>query len=663
MTNYYSIAVNTPFAGSVLPYFSNRKLSAGQLVEVPLGKRMEKGCVLGLLSDLGDLKASKVKEVGDDYSLDFSLSEDYLSFLKWVASYYHYPIGQHIFDVLPKPLKRPREVSFHAGNNRDFDYELTLIQDQAVGIINENLHQFKKILLHGVTGSGKTSVYLQSIKRVLSEGRSVLFLVPEINLTPQFLNLLIEHVPGRILSYHSSISNSQKLRTWQLLNETKEPVVLIGVRSSIFLPLKRLGLIIVDEEHDSSFKQEDRCPYHARDVAIKLASNLKIPIVLGSATPTIETYYASQEKTCEYIRMDKRPKEIPLPTIELIDSRVRDNYEKSDEIWPFTMKSLNALSEAVANGEQALVFVNRLGFASYVQCRSCGQDFACPNCSTSLKYFKKNHVLACQYCEFKQAYPDQCPSCGNLKLLQKGFGTERLEQVLRNFNPSLKIGRFDRDAIKNFDQLKETLLDFESGKYDLLIGTQMLSKGHDFKNVNLVVILGIDSQLNFPDFRSNERAFQLITQVSGRPGRHTTQGRVLIETLSPENSIFSMVKSYAWKEFFEGELQVREALELPPNGRMIALYFNSRFIEQTRAAAIKAREIFDYLVLKKFSDQEIQGPRPAIIEKRANKFTWVILLKSSNISGLHDMLSAFQANFKPHHSVSVKIDVDPQSLS
>ncbi len=663
MSIYYSIAVNTPFAGSVLPYSSPRELEVGQLVYVPLGKRSEKGCVLGKLADLGGLDASKVKEVSSDYELSFELQEKHLEFLKWVATYYHYPIGQHIFDILPKPLKRPRNVPTHEGKNKPLGYELTEIQEKATQLIKQSTGHFKKILLHGVTGSGKTSVYLESIKNILTLGKSVLFLVPEINLTPQFLNLLIEHVPGKILSYHSSISNSEKLKTWQLISDSDEPYVLIGVRSSIFLPLKDLGLIIVDEEHDTSFKQEDRCPYHARDIAIKLSSNLKIPIVLGSATPTIETYYASQSESCEYIRMSERPKNIPLPIIELIDSRVRSEHEKSEEIWPFTMKSLEALDEVVKKGEQALVFVNRLGFASYIQCRSCGQDFSCPNCSSHLKYFKRDHALSCQYCDFKQKYPDQCPSCGNLKLLQKGFGTERLEQVLSAFNPSFKIGRFDRDAIKNFEQLKTALSDFESGKYDILIGTQMLSKGHDFRNVNLVVILGIDSQLNFPDFRSNEKAFQLITQVSGRPGRHTTRGRVLIQTLSPENGIFSLIKNYSWKEFFEGELEIREILELPPNGRMIALYFSSRFLDQARSASVKAREILDYLIEKKFTREQVQGPRPAIIEKRANKFTWVLLIKSNNISGLHGLILALKSNFKPHHSVSLKIDVDPQTLS
>jgi primosomal protein N' (replication factor Y) len=663
MTQYYSIAVNTPFAGSILPYLSTRLLTPGQLVEVPLGKRKEKGCVLGTLDDLEKIDPKKVKEVGEDYELGFALEKDHLLFLQWVAKYYHYPVGQHIFDVLPKPLKRPREVTFHEGKNLELGYELTKIQKEATSLVKNSIGSFKKILLHGVTGSGKTSVYLEAIKDVLSKGKSVLFLVPEINLTPQFLNLLIAHVPGKILSYHSSISNSQKLRTWQLLNENEGPTVLIGVRSSIFLPLKNLGLIVVDEEHDGSFKQDDRCPYHARDIAIKLCSNMKIPILLGSATPTIESYFAAQSAESSYIRMSERPKNIPLPVIELIDSRVRDQYEKSEEIWPFTLKSLNALNEVVAKGEQALVFVNRLGFASYVQCRSCGQDFSCPNCSTNLKYFKREHALSCQYCDYKEKYPDQCPSCGNLKLLQQGFGTERLEQVLGGFNPELKIGRFDRDAIKNFEQLKTSLNDFEDGKYDILIGTQMLSKGHDFKNVNLVVILGIDSQLNFPDFRSNEKAFQLITQVSGRPGRHSTQGRVLIETLSPENNIFSLVKNYAWKEFFESELIIREALELPPNGRLVALYFSSRFLEHARSASLKAREILDYSIGKKFTDLQAQGPRPAIIEKRANKFTWVLLLKSSNINGLHGALSALERNFKAHHSVSLKIDVDPQNLS
>jgi len=665
--NYYLIAVNTPFNQSLLTYCSKDFYEVGSLVEVPLGKsRFEKGCILKKIDDLNRLKdeidLEKIREIKGFYEGIESLDITFLNYLKWVAEYYHYPIGQHVFDVLPRPMKRPREVEFLKGRNRPLDYALTDEQRDAVRVIDESLGRYKKILLHGVTGSGKTSVYTEIIRKVMGQGKNVLFLIPEINLTPQFLRILTEHVEGNILSYHSSVTNSEKYQVWNYVNDNNGPYIMIGVRSSIFLPYKNLGLIIVDEEHDNSFKQEDRCPYHARDIAIKKAHNIGIPIILGSATPTIESYQQSLEEEGTYVRMANRPKNLKMPVVELIDAREKDARGR-DEIWPFTDYGLQRIKERVAQREQVLVFVNRLGFASFVQCRSCGEGFSCPNCSTSLKYFKKTQTLNCSFCEYKIPFPEHCPSCGNMKLLQKGFGTEKLEEVLKNEVPDIRVERFDRDNIRNFNELKGVLEKFNKGNIDVLVGTQMLSKGHNFENVNLVLVLGIDAQLNFPDFRSNEKVFQLLTQVAGRPGRSNQQGHVLVETLSPENKIFERVKNYQWREFYQDELEVRNLLGYPPYTRMCVIYFSSRFRERALEAANWSRNLFDILKEKGLVSLEVLGPRPLFIEKRANKFTWNILIKTSNINDLHRSLTTFQANTAFHQSVSMKIDVDPQQLS
>lgn len=661
MTILYRVAVNTPFNHSILTYSSEEDFARGTLVEVPLGKnRIEKGCILGLSEE--DVDKSKIKDIKGRFESELILGEEHLAFLEWVAQYYHYPVGQHIFDVLPKEMKRPKEVDFLVGRGEELTYMLTDEQSTAVNAISKALGSYKKFLLHGVTGSGKTTVYIELLKKVLDSGKNALFLIPEINLTPQFLKVLEEHVSGKILSYHSSVTNSEKHRTWQLINENADNYIMIGVRSSIFLPYKDLGLIIVDEEHDQSFKQEDRCSYHARDIAIKLAYDKKIPIILGSATPTVESYFNAQKEEGSYLRMANRPKDLELPNIEIIDSRGRETRE-SEAIWPFTDKGLEEIKARFQKGEQVLVFVNRLGFASFVQCRSCGQGFDCPNCSTSLKYFKKTNSLNCQYCEYKIPLPENCPSCGNMKLLQKGFGTEKLEEVLRQELPKARIDRFDRDNIKNFDALKTILNDFQEKKLDILVGTQMLSKGHNFNSVNLVVVLGIDSQLNFPDFRSNERVFQMLTQVAGRPGRSEMQGSVMIETLSPENRLFELVKNYGWKDFYDEEFMIREALGNPPFARLSALYFSSRFRDQAQKSAEMTKTFLSNIKNKHFQSIEILGPRPLFIEKRANKFTWSLLIKTSNINDLHGSLSAIQDHLKFHQSVSVKIDVDPQHLS
>lgn len=660
---FYTVAVNTPFNNSELTYASESHWNRGDLVEVPLGKRVVPGCILGESETPEDTK--NIKDIKGIYQEFPKIEEDHLAFLQWVASYYQYPLGQHIFDVLPKALKRPRDIEELRGRGDPLPYDLTRDQQEAYELIKTSIGTFKKYLIHGVTGSGKTTIYLKIFKELAEKGKSSLFLIPEINLTPQFIETFKNHLGVKVLTYHSSISNSEKLNVFNEVQKD-EPYILIGVRSSIFLPFKNLGTIVLDEEHDGSFKQEDRCPYHTRDISIKLASMKKIPIIMGSATPTLESLKAMKGSD-SYIRLKNRPKNISMPDIEVLDARTGNKTPGQSvddaDVWPFTKDSIDAIKAKLNEGEQVLVFVNRLGFASFVQCKSCGKDFHCLNCSTSLKYFKKTHSLNCQFCDFKIPYPESCPDCGNMKLLQKGFGTEKLGEVLENIFPEKVIGRFDRDAVKTFNDLKVVLSDFEDGKIDVLVGTQMLSKGHNFKKVNLVVLLGIDGQLNFPDFRSNEKAYQLIMQTAGRPGRSEKQGRVLIQSLYPENKIFDYIKTYNDDEFYEEEITIRETLAYPPFARMTAVYVSSRFQDRAVEECQKAAQILNSLIKQHFSDVELLGPRPGIIEKRANNFTWTILLKSQNIGHLHQLISNFKRHFKLLSGVSLKVDVDPQTLS
>jgi len=523
---YCLVAVNSPFNDSLLSYIQDdeRDFTEGDLVKVPLGKRTIEGCLLKInlpFSQLNDeIEEEKIKPVEDFLTRELKLSKAEILFYQWIASYYHYPVGKLIFDCLPKILKKPHKLSCVKGRG---DINLpTMTSDQEMiwlRIKNEINGTFKKYLLHGVTGSGKTIIYLNLIEDMLSQNQSVLFLLPEINLTPQFIQTFSEYLKVDIYPYNSSISNSKKYEMWKTLKNKNEPCVVIGVRSSIFLPINNLGLIIVDEEHDHSFKQEDRCPYNARDLAIKKASLLSIPVILGSATPSVETYYNFKTKDEKnYFSLKERVNQSKLPLIDLVDLR-KDKSLENPEIWPFKEHSIKKIAEALAKNEQVVVFVNRLGYANYLQCSACGYQFFCPNCTINLKYFHKKNEVQCQYCEYTDKKPEICPQCSNLNILQIGFGTEKLQQVLKKAFPSQTIGRFDRDDVTTFKKLEQRLDDFHQGKIDILVGTQMLSKGHNFKNVNLVLIFGVDLQLNFPDFRSNERAYQLLTQISGRSGR------------------------------------------------------------------------------------------------------------------------------------------------
>lgn len=672
MKKYCLVAVNTPFAGSVLPYqegeFSG-VLKPGTLVQVPLGKRKVEGCILEtslgteILKDISFEKVKAVTGLGDS---TIALSTEEIQLYRWMSQYYHYPVGQLIFDCLPTSLKRPRALKFEQGQGKSFEFSLNEVQKEVIARIKPKLAQgYTKWLLHGVTGSGKTVVYLNLIQEILKQGKSVLFLLPEINLTPQFIKTFVEHLDAPIYSYNSSVSPSDKYGLWRLLQEDQNPKVIVGVRSAIFLPFKNLGFIVVDEEHDSSFKQEDRCTYNARDVAIKRASLDQIPVLLGSATPTLELFYQftrDEKLKPYYFPMNKRIGDVTLPKITLLDMRRKDLTQEERELWPFNFISLNKIRQALEKKEQVLVFVNRLGFAHYVQCRSCGHQFACPNCSVNLKYFKKRGVLDCNYCDYRIPLPEMCPNCGNLSIVHKGFGTERLQEILQKELSQVRIERFDREEIKTFNQLEERLNAFHRGDIDILVGTQMLSKGHNFKRVNLVLVLGLDGQLNYPDFRANERVYQLLTQVSGRSGRFGRDSEVLIHTLGPDNKVFGHVLRHSFTEFYEEEIPIREHCHCPPFARILMVYFTGRFQEKTIGISSKVVEFLQAMGKKHFPKVEVLGPRPTMVEKRVNRFTWSLMLRSSDLAQLHGMIRSLKLHEDLYKEVDLKLDVDPYHL-
>lgn len=658
----FLVAVNTPFNSSMLTYSATEEmaevLKKGSLVKVPLGKnRLADGCVWQRVGEENvDLK--KIKDIHSTND-ELFLSKEECDLYQWMANYYHYPLGMLIFDVLPAFLKRPRKLNYDQGQGVESNFVLNEDQKNVVDKIAEaGFDKFTKSLIHGVTGAGKTIIYLELIKKIIKEEKSVLFLLPEINLTPQFLKTFQTYLNVPIYSYNSAISNSDKFGLWKLLQEDSSPKLILGVRSSIFLPIKNLGLVIVDEEHDQSFKQDDRCTYNARDIAIKRASLQKIPVILGSATPMVETYKAFVG-TNHYFPISKRAQEAKLPDVVMVDMRGRARVETERDLWPYSSESIFKIKKALEKGEQVLVFINRLGYASYLQCNSCGHQFSCPNCSTNLKFFKRRSELSCQTCEFKMPQPEMCPECMNIQLAPKGFGTERAHETLQGLFPDKVVERFDRDEIKTFNKLEETLTQFHEKKIDILVGTQMLSKGHNFESVNLVVILGIDSQLNFPDFRSNERVYQTLTQVSGRAGRFGKQAEVLVHTLAPENKIFSYLINHSFDDFYKDEIPLREMCSSPPMKKLILIYFNGKDQGQViKESSEQAQRLRD-TAHTHFSKVDILGPRPSMVEKKVNKFTWSLMIRSEDVNQLHNLVNSFEKNYRPPHTISLKIDVDP----
>lgn len=670
---FYRVAVNYPQKNKGLTYLAHEseQVNIGDVVTVPLGKREALGCVLEQVSAVPEgIEPKRIKSLSLEYP---NITSKELKIFSWMADYYHFSMGKLIFDTLPASKKKPRPLTVNKNTDVSGQITLTSAQQEVSRSIRATIGKFSRHLIHGVTGSGKTVVYTDIIKDVLARGQSVLYLLPEINLTPQFLKTFTQELVEPVHTFHSEISASQKYLLWKRASDLDTPEIFVGVRSSVFLPIKNLGLIVVDEEHDSSFKQEDRCPYHARDVAMKKAQIYNCPIVLGSATPSLETFQffkKNPQPDVHYYSLKERPGGAKLPVIKLVDIRTKEKtheekmqMKKEDSLWPLSPEVVSGIKSGLEKKEQILVFLNRLGFASHVQCRACGHQFYCPNCSVTMRYFKAKNTLECQHCDFKQALPEQCPKCFSLTIIPKGFGTERVEIELKKHFPEARVDRFDRDEVKTFKQLEEKLDAFHSGKIDILVGTQMLSKGHNFKRVKKVFILGIDQQLNLPDFRSQERTFQTITQVSGRAGRYSDDGEVIIQTYSPESSIFNYLKNEETNAFIESELSLREMCHCPPFYKIISMYFSHKN-QSTLISEVtqKIAPMLKHLGQTHFKDVSILGPTPAGIEKRANQYTWVVILKSNQVNQLHNLLNTFDNNYKALSGLSIKSDVDPQHL-
>lgn len=664
------VAVNYPQKNAGLLYHVEAPplLEVGQVIEVPLGKRSALGCVIAAHEENSEeyknTPREKIKSI-KQVMPGWRVSTEEIRLYEWMSQYYHYSLGQLIFDCSPNYLKRPRPLVPTMGEDKDLKISPNSGQQNVIDKVLQHAEGFKRFLIHGVTGSGKTLIYLKLIRHYIENKKSVLFLIPEINLTPQLINTFAEFLSCEIYAYHSELSDSEKFLMWKRANESGKPALFLGVRSSVFLPVRDLGLIIIDEEHDTSFKQEDRCPYNARDVATKKAQFHQVPLVMGSATPSVENYaqFHRPENRDALFELTERAGNAFLPKIELIDARTPEKTEHSQEIWPIVPQALVTLKEAVERGEQALVFVNRLGFANYLQCRACGHQFNCPNCAITLRYYKKKAILACHHCEYKIPLPDQCPSCGCLTLMHKGFGTEKVQEVLQTVFPDKVIERFDREEIKNFKQLEERLDSFHDGKIDILVGTQMLSKGHNFERVKLVLVLGIDGQLNFPDFRSNERVYQTVTQVAGRSGRYSQDGKVVIQTLNPDSPLFTTIEKHEFHQFYKDELEIRQLCDCPPYKRLVMIHFSSRFQDRLVEHMNKiVGPVIQQLIVKNFNHVHLLGPRPAYIEKRAGQFTWSVLLKTEDLAQLHNLLKTFEKNYSAPSGIHYKIDVDPYTL-
>jgi primosomal protein N' (replication factor Y) len=556
---------------------------------------------------------------------------------------------------------QPREVlRLESSSTPRTDHPKPLTPDQTIAL--QAIHQlaFTPTLLHGVTGSGKTEVYLQAIAPLLTQGKSALVLVPEIGLTPQLTDRFRARFGDRVRVYHSALSDGERYDTWrQMLSGT--PQVVIGTRSAIFAPLPHLGIIILDEEHDSSFKQDQPAPcYHARTVAQWRAELAQCPLILGSATPSLESWVAAaaSANTSSYLSLPNRVQSRPMPPIEIVD--MRQEFRQGNRSI-FSRKLQEAIEQMAEAQQQGILFIHRRGHSTFVSCRDCGHVMECPHCDVSLSYHQTQEggyqSLRCHYCGYGQTHPETCPACNSIYLKNFGSGTQRIMQELSRQFPTLRCLRFDSDTTRAKGSHRALLTRFAVGEADLLVGTQMLTKGIDLPQVTLVGIVAADGLLHLSDYRASERAFQTLTQVAGRAGRGESPGQVILQTYSPEHAVVDAVKRQNYPAFVESELTFRQTLHYPPYGRLILLRlssFDSTTVRQT------AQAIATHLQAT-HPQYELLGPAPAAIERLAGRYRWQILLKSSLDQSMNLLDLEVLRSHCPN-GVSLTIDVDPLHL-
>lgn len=538
---------------------------------------------------------------------------------------------------------------------------LTEIQQRALVEIEQSFASKDITLLHGVTSSGKTEIYVHLMQQQLAAGKQVLFLLPEIALTTQIINRLRKYFGKRVGVYHSGYNEHERTEVWNkvLSNEPGEYDIILGARSSLFLPFSRLGLVIIDEEHESSFKQQDPAPrYHARDTAIMLAHLCGAKVLLGSATPSIESYYNAKHNRYGLVEIAERFGGIALPEIVVSDLRAETKSKKLQGNFSSTL--VQSIQEAVSAGEQVILFQNRRGYSPLWQCGVCGWIPMCTRCDVSLTYHKGHHTLNCHYCGYYTTPPSSCLACGSGDLRMLGFGTEKIEEEIATFLPEARVQRMDLDTTRNKNSYQNIISDFESGNIQILVGTQMVTKGLDFDNVSLVGIMNADKMMHYPDFRSMERSFQLMMQVAGRAGRKNKVGKVVIQTFSPDHWLLEMVKKADYKALYEKEWRERQHFGYPPMIRLMKLSIKHK---DTHVAQEAAKLLASWM--KESLGNAVLGPELPMIPRINNYFIWQLLVKLERNAQLNQNKSVvsnlvYKLQTTPEfRSVRVSVDVDP----
>lgn len=648
-TQVLSVAIPRPLDGLFTYKVPNRflpQIQVGGWVKVPFGKSVTHAFVVEpprdfseLASSLPESKLKEILEVGEAGNL---FPPDVWALCRWAHEYYCAPLGEVLNCAVPSSLfkshskkntsKKAVAASRLVPPKLVQQHEMTEEQKTAFEILEtqRRLQNGKAALLEGVTGSGKTEIYIELAKRTLESGKGVLILVPEIALTPQLHRRFEQGLGVRVALWHSALSDGKRRQQSAALRDGDLKVV-VGARSAIFAPVRDLGLIVVDEEHDATYKQEDRVRYQARDLAIVRAKLTQSFVVLGSATPSLETRERVREGRYAHAVLRKRIAPGGLPQVEMIDLRTEEKLEGIQA--SLALKTITAIQDTIDAGEQVLIYLNRRGFAAFLLCKDCGEVKGCPQCSISLSVHKRFSELRCHVCGHKENIPETCWKCQGIALHAMGAGTESLETDLPKIISAAQVLRLDRDQITSAGRLEKILEDFRNGSANILLGTQMLVKGHDFPGVTLVVVVMADALFRWPDFRAPERALQILKQVSGRSGRGEKLGKVLIQTYDVNHPVLQVVNGRSTEEaFLESERLLRQALSYPPFGRLARLRFESAARED--AIARSGAVVRQLAQMPGAENLQILGPSEAFMERVKGVFRWDVLIKAKNVEGL-----------------------------
>lgn len=664
------VAVPSPLRRTfdyLLPENHNaQNIKHGIRVLVPFGRQEIIGVVLDITNE-SKLEFAKLKPVLAILDNEPLLPQSILELIIWVSNYYHHPIGDVINNALPSLLrdklrKKKLENKKKKCEQRKENIaqakvlQLNIHQKQAINAIKKHSNEFKTFLLDGVTGSGKTEVYLRVIKEIVATKKQSLVLVPEINLTPQTIARFTEYFAVPIVVLHSRLTPKERLLSW-LMAQDGTASIIIGTRSAIFTPLKNPGIIIIDEEHDLSFKQQSGLRYSARDLATMRGKLENIPVVLGSATPCLESIYNVKRKRYIGLALPERAGNAVHPNFHLVDMR---NQKLKHGI---AENLFSSIKKHLLSDGQVLVFLNRRGFAPVLICHHCGWVAECKDCDARLTMHQKKHHLRCHHCGIVTKIPEKCPKCNNTKLCLLGAGTERIEATLQELLPEAKLIRIDRDTTRRKNSLEEMLKNIHNNEYQILIGTQMLAKGHHFPNVTMVAILNVDQCLFSSDFRASEHLAQLIVQVAGRAGRVEKPGEVYLQTHNPQHPLLLNLINGGYAGFINNCLDERQAAQLPPYSYLASLHAEGKEPEASLKFLSQVRSC-----MKKSIDDcvKIFGPIPAVMERKAGYFRAQLLLQSQNRERLQQALDAVLSSIgelKSQHNLRWFLDIDPVELS